>query len=77
MRKLDPTFGWQLSGGSRRHRTCLAGDQTLQQPVDQNIWEQQTLCCGMFGQVKARFWFQTRLDNGFVRIARPFVLLKS
>ncbi len=35
MRKLDPTFGWQLSGGSRRHRSCLAGDQTLQQPVDQ------------------------------------------
>src|SRR6266404_4492014 len=35
MRKLDPTFGWQLSAGPHRHRSCPVVDQISQQPVDQ------------------------------------------
>ena len=35
MQKLDPTFGWQLSGGRRRHRSCPVVDQISQPPVDQ------------------------------------------
>jgi hypothetical protein len=35
MRKLDPTFGWQLSAGPHRHRSYPVVDQISQQPVDQ------------------------------------------
>jgi len=53
MRKLDPTFGWQLSGGPRRHRSYLLVIKLCNNWSIKNIWEQQTLCCDMFGQVKA------------------------
>jgi len=41
MRKLDPTFGWQLSAGPHRHRSYLVVDQISQQPVDQKYLEKE------------------------------------
>jgi hypothetical protein len=42
-----------------------------------NIWEEQTLCCGMFGQAKASLLVANPHRQRFCTIAGPFVPLKS
>jgi len=53
MRKLDPTFGWQLQEDRAAIGAALLVIKLCNNRSIKNIWEQQTLCCGMFGQVKA------------------------
>ena len=40
-----------------------------------NIWEQQTLCCGMFGQAKASLLVSNPNRQRICTIAGPFALL--
>jgi hypothetical protein len=42
-----------------------------------NIWEEQTLCCGVYGQVKASLLVSNPLTQRIYAMARPSVLLKS
>jgi len=48
-----------LVGGFQEDRAAIGTALLLIKLRDhrsiKNIWEQQTLCCGMFGQVKASF----------------------
>src|SRR6266566_8510317 len=76
-----PKSGLTVAGGLQQNRATIGTALPLIKFRDhrsiKNIWEEQTLCRGMFGQAKASFLASNPREQRICTIGEAFRVLKS